>query len=101
MGVDVSVAMLEEAMRNCEQRGITNAEFALSDDALSTVAGQVDLVHSAITLQHVEVERGRAFFSRLLAWAIGTSTEAAHPGSRSARTSIACADWNTMLRTPG
>ena len=66
VGVDVSVAMLEEAMRNCEQRGITNAEFALSDDALSTVAGQFDLVHSAITLQHVEVERGRALFSRLL-----------------------------------
>ena len=65
-GVDVSPGMLEEATRNCEERSLTNVELLLSDDDLSRVQGQFDLVHSAITLQHIEVARGRHLFKRLL-----------------------------------
>ena len=66
VGVDISEAMLDEARRNCEERGIGNAKFVKSDDALSAVEGTFDLVHTAIVLQHIESGRGTNVFSRLL-----------------------------------
>jgi SAM-dependent methyltransferase len=67
VGVDVSQAMLDVARRHCDEAGLTNVELALSDDALSTVAGPFDFVHSFIVLQHIDVARGRTLFRRLLA----------------------------------
>jgi len=66
VGVDVSPSMLAEAQRNCAERGLANVVLARSDDELSLVEGRFDLVHSAITLQHIEVPRGRRLFGRLV-----------------------------------
>jgi SAM-dependent methyltransferase len=66
VGVDVSPSMLAEARRQCDARAAPHAELVLSDDDLHRVQGPFDLVHSAIVLQHIEVERGRRFVSRLL-----------------------------------
>lgn len=67
VGMDVSPSMLAEARRNCDEREARQVTLVLSDDTLSAVAGQFDLVHSSIVLQHIEVERGRALFSQLTA----------------------------------
>lgn len=66
VGVDISEAMLEEARRNCAQRGIGNVRFVLSDDTLSQVEGGFDFVHSFIVIQHLGVPQGRALFGRLV-----------------------------------
>jgi SAM-dependent methyltransferase len=66
VGVDVSPAMLDEARRNCHEGGLKNVELVLSDDTLSAVNGEFDLVHSSIVLQHIDVVRGRKFFARLV-----------------------------------
>jgi len=66
VGVDVSEAMLAEARRNCEEAGLHNTTFVVSDDALSKVEGEFDLVHSIIVFQHIAPERGREIFRRML-----------------------------------
>jgi len=66
VGVDISPSMLAEARRNCDARGIGNVVLELSDDRLSRVRGDFDLVHSAIVLQHIEVARGRQIFRSLV-----------------------------------
>ncbi len=65
-GLDVSPAMLEEARRNCEARGVANLRLIACDDALSGLEGDFDLVHSFIVFQHVPTDRGREIFARLL-----------------------------------
>jgi SAM-dependent methyltransferase len=66
MGIDISPSMLEEARRNCEQRGLTNVRLALSDDALTRVTEDFDLVHSFIVLQHIPPSRGEVILEALL-----------------------------------
>jgi SAM-dependent methyltransferase len=68
VGVDVSPSMLQEARINCATRGAANVSLLLSDDTLSTLTGDFDLVHSFIVFQHIPVARGRAIFARLLAF---------------------------------
>jgi hypothetical protein len=58
--------MLNEARRNAAEAGLTNITWAPSDDALSAVQGRFDLVHSFITLQHLETPRARTLFLRLI-----------------------------------
>jgi SAM-dependent methyltransferase len=65
-GLDVSPSMLEEAKRNCEEHGVTNAHLLHSDDTLSTLTGSFDLIHSCIVFQHIPVERGKSLFLKLL-----------------------------------
>jgi len=65
IGVDVSPSMLAEARRNAEERGLQNVRWVQSDDTLSLVEGQFDLVCSHIVLQHIDVARGRLLFQRL------------------------------------
>jgi SAM-dependent methyltransferase len=67
VGVDVSADMLEEAKRNCVRYGCTNVTFRISDNTLSEVDGTFDLVHSFITFQHIDVERGKRLFAELIA----------------------------------
>jgi SAM-dependent methyltransferase len=66
VGADVSPSMLQEAVRNCEQRGVRNIRLLLSDDGLSTLTDKFDLIHSFIVFQHIPVERGRIIFLALL-----------------------------------
>jgi SAM-dependent methyltransferase len=66
VGLDVSPSMLQEARRNCEEQQVHNVRLFESDDALSTLSGSFDLIHSCIVFQHIPVERGRALFSKLL-----------------------------------
>jgi SAM-dependent methyltransferase len=66
VGLDVSPSMLQEAKRNCEERGISNVQLLASDDEMSLVTGVFDLIHSFIVFQHIPIDRGRAIFFKLL-----------------------------------
>jgi SAM-dependent methyltransferase len=66
VGLDVSPSMLQEAKRNCEERGITNVQLLACDDELSLLTGAFDLIHSYIVFQHIPIDRGRAIFFKLL-----------------------------------
>jgi SAM-dependent methyltransferase len=66
VGLDVSTSMLQEAQRNCDEQRLHNVRLFRSDDALSTLSGRFDLIHSCIVFQHIPVERGRELFSKLL-----------------------------------
>jgi SAM-dependent methyltransferase len=66
IGLDVSPSMLDEARRNCGERQLPNVQLLPSDDALSSLSGTFDLIHSCIVFQHIPVERGRAILSTLL-----------------------------------
>jgi len=66
VGVDVSASMLEEAKRNCTARSVSNAELVSSDDALSQVRGEFDLIYSLIVFQHILPQRGEVILERLL-----------------------------------
>jgi SAM-dependent methyltransferase len=66
LGLDVSVSMLREARKNCDERGLRNVRLLPSDDELSTLTENFDLIHSCIVLQHIPIKRGRAIFAKLL-----------------------------------
>ncbi len=66
VGMDISPSMLAEAGRNAEAQGVNNLRLLLSDDKLSALQGDFDLVHSCIVLQHVEIPRGRELFRQLV-----------------------------------
>jgi ubiquinone/menaquinone biosynthesis C-methylase UbiE len=66
VGIDVSKSMIDEARKNCEERAIQNAKFVLSDDAMSTLTGSFDFIHSFIVFQHIPVERGEEILDSLL-----------------------------------
>ncbi len=66
VGLDVSVSMLDEAKRNCQERELRNVQLAQSDDAISSLTEPVDLIHSCIVFQHVAADRGRLIFRNLL-----------------------------------
>ncbi|MDQ8202274.1 class I SAM-dependent methyltransferase [Pelagicoccus sp. SDUM812003] len=66
VGIDVSSAMLEEARRNCQARGLGNVSLVKGDDHLSGLAGEFDFIHSFIVLQHIPKDRGMRILNRLL-----------------------------------
>jgi len=66
VGVDISPSMLAEARRNCDRYGAKNVKLVASDDELSAVDQQFDLVHSCIVIQHIEEQRGLRLFDQLL-----------------------------------
>lgn len=66
VGVDVSPSMLAEARRNCERLKLQNVQLVMSDDTLSAVSGQFDLVHTVIVIQHIDIGRGLALFQQLV-----------------------------------
>ena len=66
IGLDVSPSMLSEARSNAGQAGLSNAWFAIADDALSNAQGQFDFVTSYMVLQHIRVRRGLRILSRLV-----------------------------------
>lgn len=64
-GVDISPSMLEESRANCARLGIDNVDLARSDDRLSAVQGEYDLVHSHIVFAHIAPSRGHALIEQL------------------------------------
>lgn len=62
-GVDVSPSMLQEARKNCQERGLTNVEFTQSLEHLSAA---YDFIHSFIVFQHIPPAHGEALFKRLV-----------------------------------
>ncbi len=65
-GVDVAPSMLDEARKNCLERGVANVRFFPSDDELSQLQDRYDFIHSYIVFQHIPVARGEKLFMRLL-----------------------------------
>ena len=65
VGVDVSDAMLAEARRNCDYRGLSNVGLISTLDEL-TDDRQFDLVHTYIVLQHLPRQRGMEILSKLV-----------------------------------
>ena len=66
VGVDVSDSMLKEARKNCNEYSVQNVSLLKSDDNLSSLDGEFDLIHSFIVFQHIPVERGRRILTNLL-----------------------------------
>src|SRR5260370_32179482 len=65
-GADVSRSMLHEASTNCREQGLSNVHFRTSDDDLTEIRGNFDLIHSCIVFQHIPVARGKFIFQSLL-----------------------------------
>jgi SAM-dependent methyltransferase len=65
IGVDISQEMLTESRKNSLRFKTANTDFALSDDQLSRVPENVQLVHSFLVLQHIPVERGLPLICKL------------------------------------
>ena len=66
VGVDISDSMLEEARKNCRELSISNLELAKSDDILSQVPGNFDLIHSSFVFQNIPRKKGKKIFKRLV-----------------------------------
>jgi SAM-dependent methyltransferase len=66
VGLDISPPMLAEADKLKAMKAVPNADFRMSDDALSQADGLYDFVHSYIVLQHIPVARGMPIIGRLL-----------------------------------
>jgi SAM-dependent methyltransferase len=66
VGMDVSPSMLDEARRNGERHGVLNVEWVQGGDPGVFPPGHFDLVHSAIVLQHIDIERGTRIFGGLV-----------------------------------
>jgi SAM-dependent methyltransferase len=66
VGLDVAPSMLSEARANAAAAGVANVDLRLSDDDLSQVTESYELVHSFIVFQHLEPERGKKIFGRLI-----------------------------------
>jgi len=80
VGMDVSPSMLLEARRNCDERKIENVTLVPSDDALTSLTGSFDLIHSFIVFQHIAPQRGKALFTNLLAHLAPDGLGAVHFG---------------------
>ena len=96
--------MLEEARRNCRERGMTNVRLHESDDQLSSLEGTFDYIHSFIVFQHIEVERGLRIFAKLLGYLACGGIGAVHVTYAQvgwgARVSAWCADLVKRTRGP-
>lgn len=94
VGVDVSPAMIAEAQKQVDTRGLTNVRLVLSDDTLSRVNGSFDFVHSCIVLQHIPVARGERLIRRLIELLAPGGVAALHvPYARAAPPLRRAATW--------
>jgi len=66
LGLDVSDSMLSECLANCRTANVKNATLKKSDDLLSALSGQYDLVHSFMVFQHIPRRRGEKMIPLLL-----------------------------------
>ena len=66
LGIDVSDSMLSECLANCRAAHVENVTLKKSDDQLSALSGEYDLIHSFIVFQHIPRPRGENLIPRLL-----------------------------------
>src|SRR5687767_2684470 len=66
VGMDISPSMLEEALKNTRDAGLTNVLLVRSDDELSGATGTFNFIHSYIVFQHIEPQRGEVLFRKLI-----------------------------------
>lgn len=66
IGVDISETMRTIAAANARREGLANIEVIPSDDAMSALTHDLDLVHSVIVLQHIPPRRGYRILDALL-----------------------------------
>lgn len=66
VGLDVSLPMLKEAERNAAEAGQDNLRFLKSDDMLSAVGDEYNLVNSYIVFQHIPATRGMRILRNLV-----------------------------------
>ena len=66
VGVDIAGRMLALAKTNAAKANLKNIKLVQSDDKLSEVKGQFDLVNSLIVLQHIPPERGLRLIRQLI-----------------------------------
>jgi SAM-dependent methyltransferase len=66
VGVEISDAMIKEAMENCLRSAVHNVDFVKSDDQLSLICRDFDFINSCLVLQHLSLKRGMNIIARLL-----------------------------------
>ena len=66
VGVDVSDNMLAESAANCRNHQIENVSFVKSDDGLTNLEGEFNLIHSCLVLQHIPTNKGMRLLEELL-----------------------------------
>lgn len=66
IGIDIAPKMLAEAQKNILKRGINDVSFCNSVGKAGSIAQDIDLVHSNIVFQHIDVNPGLAIAKALL-----------------------------------
>jgi len=66
IGVDISETMRRIAIENATRAGLANVEIIPSDDSMTALKRDLDLVHSVIVLQHIPPRRGYRILDALL-----------------------------------
>jgi ubiquinone/menaquinone biosynthesis C-methylase UbiE len=66
LAVDISEPMLEEAKKNCSERGVDNVRFMTTAEFLHLPDGSVNFVHSFIVLQHIPPATGYQLLEKLI-----------------------------------
>ncbi len=65
-GMDVSPSMMSEAEKNCQAANLDNVSFYQSNDALSELSQDYDLIHSHLVFQHIPSSRGMRLCESLM-----------------------------------
>lgn len=67
VGVDISDAMLKEAKKNLDERGLLNVNLIQSSDITKINFPQCfDFIHTSIVLQHIPQEQGYGIINKLI-----------------------------------
>ncbi len=66
VGIDISKPMLSEAEKNSKNNDQRNVTFLESNDNLSNITGEYDLINSYIVFQHIPASRGIGIIRHLV-----------------------------------
>jgi SAM-dependent methyltransferase len=66
VGADVAQGMLDEARKNCQQRGLSNVRLVQTGGDLSAIDGKFDFIHSVLVFQHIPPRRGLRLMEQLV-----------------------------------
>ena len=67
VGIDVSVSMLKRARHHVDEAQLSNVTLLRSDDEVTRLKGEFDLIHSFIVFQHIPTGRGMRIARNLIA----------------------------------